>query len=71
MRAGFLLWQGFVGTVLATEYMYEARPRMFLLNAGYWLISMVMMGAIVGGWKKRLPAGVAAGTPARGKVTAG
>jgi hypothetical protein len=68
IRAGVLLWLGFVSTALGTEYMYEARPRMFVLNAGYWLISMVVMGAIVGGWRKRLPAGVGAAETVREKV---
>jgi hypothetical protein len=70
-RVGFLLWLGFVCTALATEYMYEVRPRMFLLNAGYWLISMVVSGAIVGGWSKKLPPRVSATTPTRDKVVAG
>jgi Protein of unknown function (DUF1761) len=70
IRVGLLLWLGFVCTVLGTEYMYEVRPRLFLLNAGYWLISMVVTGAIVGGWKK-LPAGGTARKPAREKVVAG
>jgi hypothetical protein len=53
IRVGFLLWLGFVFTSLATEYAYEVRPRLFAINAGYWLLSMMVMGFIVGGWKKK------------------
>lgn len=53
IKVGFLLWLGFVFTTLAIEYTYEVRPMLFAINAGYWLLSMLVMGAIVGGWKKR------------------
>jgi len=59
MKVGFLLWLGFVCTVLGTEYVYELRPVMFGLNAGFWLIAMPVMGAIVGGWKKKVAVAVA------------
>ena len=49
-----MLWFGFVLTTWATEYVYEARPLSLLaINAGFWLPAMVLMGAIVGGWKKK------------------
>jgi hypothetical protein len=28
---------------------------LFAINTGFWLIGMVVMGAIVGAWKKRGP----------------
>ena len=53
MRAGALLWLGFVLTTLSTEYIFEVRTWSLLgVNAGFWLGGMVVMGAIVGGWKK-------------------
>lgn len=68
IRAAVLLWLGFVLTTWATEYVYEVRPWSLLgINAGVWLFGMVIMGAIVGGWKKKVKvaevetAGVAAG----------
>jgi hypothetical protein len=54
MRAGALLWLGFVLTTLSTEYIFEVRTWSLLgVNAGFWLGGMVVMGAIVGGWKKK------------------
>lgn len=54
MRAGALLWVGLLLTTKATEYIFEVRPvSLFAINAGFWLLGMVLMGAIVGGWKKK------------------
>jgi hypothetical protein len=54
VRVGVTLWFGMVLTTWATEYAFEARPLSLLgINAGFWLFSMAMMGAIVGAWKKR------------------
>ena len=54
IKAGFWLWLGFVLTTAATECVFEMRPFSFLaVNAGSWLLGMVLMGAIVGGWKKK------------------
>jgi len=57
IRIGFLLSLAFVVTAFATEYAFEWRPQLFAINAGYSLIGMSLMGAIVGGWKKKTPAG--------------
>lgn len=54
IKVGALLWAGFVLTTCSTEYIFEVRPiSLFLVNAGYWLLGMMLMGAIVGGWKKK------------------
>ncbi len=54
MKVGALLWLGFMVTVFSTEYIFEVRPwSLFGINAGFWLISISAMGAIVGGWKKK------------------
>jgi hypothetical protein len=54
VKAGVLLWFGFVFTTWATEYIFEVRPlSLYAVNAGYWLFGMAIMGAIVGGWKKK------------------
>ena len=51
---GVLLWIGFVGPVTFTTYMYEMRPKeLFAINQFYPLAGFVLMGAILGGWKKR------------------
>ena len=54
MRVGALLWLGCVLTTWATEYVFEVRTyKLFAINTGFWLIGMVLMGAIVGAWKKK------------------
>jgi hypothetical protein len=54
IKVGALLWFGIVLPVWATEYVFEVRPwSLFGINAGFWLLGMVLMGAIVGGWKKK------------------
>jgi len=54
IKVAALLWLGFVLTTLSTEYVFEVRPWSLLgINAGFWLGGMVVMGAIVGAWKKK------------------
>jgi hypothetical protein len=54
IKAGALLWLGFELTSWSTEYAFEVRPLSLLgINAGCWLIGMMLMGAIVGAWKKK------------------
>lgn len=54
MRVALVLWAGFVLTTWSTEYAFEVRPFSLLaINAGFWLIGMVLMGAIVGAWKRK------------------
>jgi hypothetical protein len=50
---GALLWFGLVGTTIGTAYIFEARSLTgFVITAGYPLVGMLWMGAIVGGWKR-------------------
>jgi len=54
VKAGALLWVGFEFTSWSTEYVFEVRPFSLLaINTGVWLFGMVIMGAIVGAWKKK------------------
>jgi hypothetical protein len=54
IKVAALLWLGFVLPVWSTEYVFEIRPWSLLgINAGFWLLGMMLMGAIVGGWKKK------------------
>jgi len=49
-----LLWLGFVLPIWSTEYVFEVRSiSLLLINGGFWLLGMIVMGAIVGGWKKK------------------
>lgn len=48
------LWAGCVLTTYATEYVFEVRSyAIFSINTGFWLLGMMLMGAIVGAWKKK------------------
>jgi Protein of unknown function (DUF1761) len=48
---GVLVWAGFVATVLAVTTYFAGRPRnLWLINAGYQLVALVLMGAIHGAW---------------------
>jgi len=54
IKAAALLWLGFVVPVLAVNYVFEVRTwALFAINIGFWLAGMILMGAIVGGWRKR------------------
>ena len=51
---GALVWVGFVATSWATEYIFEVRTlKIYAVNAGFWLFDLMLMGAIVGAWKKK------------------
>jgi hypothetical protein len=51
---GVLLWIGFVGPITYTTSMYEMRPfNLFLINEGYSLVGLLLMGAILGAWTKK------------------
>jgi hypothetical protein len=37
---------------IATVALFERRPAAYtLINGGYWVVSLVVMGAIIGGWR--------------------
>ena len=51
---GVLLWLGIVGPITYTTHMYEMRPgNLFLINEGYVLVGLLVMGAILGAWTKK------------------
>jgi len=51
---GVLLWIGIVGPITYTTHMYELRPgNLFLINEGYVLVGLLVMGAILGAWTKK------------------
>jgi Protein of unknown function (DUF1761) len=51
---GVLLWLGIVAPVTYTTNMYEMRPaNLFLINEGYVLVGLLIMGAILGAWTKK------------------
>ena len=55
-----VLWFGFIATSWAKEYIFEVRTlQIYAINAGYALFDLMLIGAIVGAWKKKsyAPAG--------------
>ena len=53
-KMGATLALALIATTLATNYGFEARSlSLWLINTGYMLIGMAVMGAIIGAWKKK------------------
>lgn len=51
VTVGLLVWVGFVATVLAVTTYFGGRPRMlWFINAGYQVVSLMLMGGILGAW---------------------
>ncbi len=51
MVTGFYIWLGFVATVLLGTVLWEGKPLgMYALNAGYYLVNLAVMGAILAAW---------------------
>lgn len=53
-QTGFWLWLGFVATTLFVTITYVMKPySVFLIDAGYWLISMIIGGMLLAVWRKK------------------
>ncbi len=51
MKVGFWGWLGFVAPATMAEYLFEGRPRkLYLLNNGHILVTLMVMGAILAVW---------------------
>ena len=49
--AGFLAGFGWVATLLGILYLFENRSfKAFLINAGYCILALTLMGGILGAW---------------------
>ena len=49
---GFLAGFGWVATFVGTHYLFERKSfKLFLINAGYSVVSLTVMGLIIGAWK--------------------
>jgi hypothetical protein len=54
VKVAAVLWIGVVLSTRATEYVFEVRHfSLFAINTGFWLLGMCLMGAIVGGWRRK------------------
>lgn len=49
---GFLCWLGFIVSPAFPQGIYESRPfRLFAINAGYWLVGLLVVGGLLAVWK--------------------
>lgn len=49
---GFLAGFGWVATFVGTHYLFERRSfKLFLINAGYSVVALTVMGVILAAWK--------------------
>ena len=52
VKLAFWLWLGFVATVTYGENMWSGKPKkLWVLNAGFHLVSLGLMAAILAGWR--------------------
>ncbi|UCH62564.1 MAG: DUF1761 domain-containing protein [Fidelibacterota bacterium] len=50
-ETGFLVWLGFVATFALDGVLFEKRSfKLYLINSGYYLVSLMLMGALLGLW---------------------
>jgi hypothetical protein len=48
---GFMAWLGFVAPLLSSQVFFEKKPQqLVVINGGYALVSLLIMGAILGIW---------------------
>ena len=51
IMGGFFSWLGFIAPVTLSTKLYEKKPwGLWLLDNGFWLISLILMGAIESFW---------------------
>jgi hypothetical protein len=54
IQLAVILWFCTVFVTFATEYVFEGRGvKILLINSGYCLSGMVLMGAVLGGWNRK------------------
>jgi hypothetical protein len=51
LMGGFFNWLGFIAPVTLMGVVYEKRPwKLWILDNGFWLLSLLVMGAILTAW---------------------
>ncbi len=51
LMAGFWTWLGFVAPVTVSSVLWDAKPwKLWFLNAGYYLVGLLVMGLILSMW---------------------
>ncbi|RJQ29890.1 DUF1761 domain-containing protein [Candidatus Parcubacteria bacterium] len=52
VQVGFWIWLGFVGTVQFVNKLYSGESKeKFMIDTGYQLVSLLLMGGILAGWR--------------------
>lgn len=52
MFTGLWLWLGFVAPITLGSVMWEGKPwKLWFINTSNWLVTLLVMGAILGGWQ--------------------
>ena len=52
LQAGFWNWLGFIAPVTIGIVFWESKPwKLWFINAGYWLASLLVMGLILALWQ--------------------
>ena len=55
VQVAVVLWFCVVFATFATEYVFEGRGvKILAITSGYCLVGMVLMGAVLGGWTKKV-----------------
>lgn len=54
-KTGAVLALALIATTIAMNYGFEARSiTLWLINSGYMVVGMAVMGAIISGWKRKI-----------------
>lgn len=49
---GGIIWLGFIATTMINSVIFEGKKfKLFALNSGYYLVALMVMGAIVAAWR--------------------
>lgn len=52
LMTGFWAWLGYIASYVLTAIAFEDRPwKYYFINTGYWLVGVLIMGAILTAWK--------------------
>ncbi|MBI4418253.1 MAG: DUF1761 domain-containing protein [Ignavibacteriales bacterium] len=53
-QTGFWSWLGFVATTIFVNQIYTMKPfSLWLIDGGYWLVSMLIGGVLLASWRKK------------------
>lgn len=52
VELGCWIWLGFVATTMLNQVLYDGKPwKLYLINAGYYFVSLLLMGGLLAVWK--------------------